>query len=254
MKPTVTTSRLALAVGLALAAASSVVSAASISSSSAINTNEIQFNKISGNDLTINAVSDSFDATIAINDTVYTDVSSDGVDNEVATKTVNVGGGSITATANANDVTALTQVNDVGVGEANANYNWRFNFAALGSGSAQYEVSVPYSLLVELTDFSDPVSSLSRGFASATLSRQGSGLNDFESSEHFAINGNGQFASPVDGNLNLLLNVVGGQSLTLNFNANVLAEIAPVPLPAPLVMLLSGLAGVFFTGHRRRTA
>ncbi len=246
--------RLALALGLVLAAASSAVSAASISSSSAIDTGLIQFTKVSGNDLTINAISDSFDATIAINDTVYTDLSSDGVANEIASKTVNVGGGSITASANANDVTALTRVNDVGVGEANANYNWRFNFAAQGSGTAQYEVSVPYSLLVELTDFSDPVSALSRGFASATLSRQGTGSTDFESSEHFALDGNGQFASPVDGTLSLLLNVTGGQSLTLNFNANVLAEIAPVPLPAPVFMLLSGLAGLFFAGHRRTLA
>jgi hypothetical protein len=82
----------------------------------------------------------------------------------------------------------------------------------------------------------------------------GTGLLDNQSLEKFALDGNGQFSSPLNDTLTLLVNVTGGQSVTLNFNANVLAEIAPVPLPAPLVMLLSGITGLFLQGHRRRLA
>jgi len=234
-------------VGFGLSLAGSTAFAAGLSASSSIDYSFALFETTSG------------DATLNFGDpTFFSQTAANFIHQDPNHLFITEGGGSVTADASALPLgtNASTSIQNVGFGDANAQIF--LDYTATGTGTV--DISIPYALSIELSDFGlDPnviVDPSTTAFALAQISEQGTNNLAEDFLQVFASDGNGFFGSFGDQALHLALSVIDGQSGTLILNSEVNAELVAtvVPVPVPLVLMASGLIGLFGLGANRRVS
>lgn len=179
-------------------------------------------------------------------------------DTAMSSLAVDEDGGQVVANAKTNDLSGLAsvRVSDYGFGEAFSEYN--LDYSVVGNG--QIEVTVPYQLTVDAATSSDADASSN---AYAMVGLESSNLTDLTTYILDWHLGDGNGALDDVGVLSLLLNVSDGDSGSLRFFAQAGADLfapvpgvlpEPVPLPSAMVLMLTGLSGLFFRARRRQVA
>lgn len=131
-------------------------------------------------------------------------------------------------------------------GDAHASVLWTFDWTATSTGLATVGLEFLFNATIE--DLNQGDRAIARSYANLLL--DGSQLSDstlyfFDSVENMA----GGFRT-----LGLSFNVIAGQTGTLTLALNSDAVVAPVPVPAALPLLASGLLGLAGLRRRRKAA
>jgi hypothetical protein len=208
--------------GLALALTGAAAQAANISAEAALDSQSLVWEQVSGDaGLGLSFTNDTaLFGSITLNGTTS---------NDPGTGVIAGTSGNVDGLANANVPIATTTITDSGTGSSMARFDWGFDVT--GTGSGQFELTVPYSLLVS----NDGPAAWT---ALATVALSHLGIQTVSTS------------SLGNGILSMFIDVTGGTSGTLRFEAS--TAVSTVPVPAPLVLLLSSLFGLGTFGRRAK--
>lgn len=232
---------IALAIGLLTALAGTNTYAASLAGTTAIDLNFLDLLNFSGSATLVPDFGNEFtDATVTANGPHFA--------NDPVSASLNISENFGTVSPSANSTSMLSTISIAELGFGNAVSEYILDYTVVGDG--QIEVTVPYEISIDAqTSATADPGSMASGLVS--IEQLGGGAMQTEFLDWQFGMGNGLTNNI--GLLSIILDVMDGDSGQLRFYAEVGADLLDptvVPLPAPALLMLSGLLGISLTGRR----